>query len=66
MARDYKDEYQKAKENGWLPKSEKWTLTLTGHYPDAFRALLETWDCKTLGEFIRKIIDGKLSISKRF
>ena len=65
MARDYKAEYQKAKENGWLPKAERWTLTLTGNYPDRFRALLELWECKTLGEFIRAILDGRIILKWR-
>lgn len=66
MARDYKKEYQNAKSGGYLPKASRWTLTLTGEYPDQFMELLEKWNCKTLGEFIRQIIDGKLEISKRF
>ena len=66
MARDYKDEYQKAKENGWYSNVKKVNASLTGHYIDGYFTLLEQFECKTLGEFLRKIIDGKLSVSKRF
>lgn len=66
MARDYKQEYQKALQGGWRDGVKKINVSLTGHYIDDYFALLEQFECKTLGEFLRNIIDGKLSVSKRF
>lgn len=66
MARDYKAEYQKAKENGWYNGVKKINVGLSGHYVEGYNQLLEDMGCKTLGEFIRLIIDGQISVTKRF
>lgn len=66
MARDYQQEYQKALDKGWKNNEKKVSVSFNGRYIDGYYELLKTWDCKTLGEFVRNIIDGKLSVTKRF
>lgn len=65
MARDLKKEHQIAKERGYYNNQKVWTLKLTGTYIDQFQTLLELWECKTLGEFIRAILDGRITLKWR-
>ena len=65
MARDLQKEHQIALERGYYRNQKKWTFKLTGEYIHEFESLLELYECQTVGEFVRKIVDGRIIISKR-
>lgn len=61
--RDYKAEYARNKER-IKQRSKAYKCDLTNADNEIFVATLDRFNCKTLGEFIRKILHGELIVSE--
>lgn len=62
--RDYKAEYARNKER-IKERSKAYKCDLTNADNEIFVATLDKFNCKTLGEFIRKILHGELIVTER-